>query len=385
MANRAIKGDYIGFTFNGVHSSELGLVRVSNGSRYEVDLLPPLQDKTVQVAGRDGAVYFNSQYNAKPIKVPVAFDNLTEEGFEKLKRLLANKKPAYLWFDETPYKQWLVKSATAQKFKWICFDESRNGKEYRIYKGEGTLEFTCFSPYAESRALTLDDEVEDVIVWEYADGRRTRLVTTATTNINGTEETDDDTKIIKTLRDYYNFEEWYKSSRLRDKEFYNENNEKVELYKYDNGQMNVYNAGDIPADVQITFLKDKTKTGITNQYIFMDNPNTETVDSGAFSLKNDLEISLWSSKAENTDGPLARMKIKAFQFFSDDKGFVIDSKIKIIKGIDENGKLTGRQYNKYKILGDFFKIPTTEDEEEYFIIKVDAELPFEIDYKHHYI
>jgi hypothetical protein len=149
--------------------------------------------------------------------------------------------------------------------------------------------------------------------------------------------------------------------------------------------MNVYNAGDIPADIQIIFLKDKTKTGNSNPYIFMDNPKTETVDSGKFSLKNDLEISLWSSKAENTDGPLARMKIKAFQFFSDDKGFVIDSKIKIIKGIDKNGKLTDRQYNKYKILGDFFKIPTTEDEEEYFIIKVDAKLPFEIDYKHHYI
>jgi hypothetical protein len=42
MADRAVKGDYIGFTFNGVHSSELGLVRVSNGSRYETDLLPPL-------------------------------------------------------------------------------------------------------------------------------------------------------------------------------------------------------------------------------------------------------------------------------------------------------------------------------------------------------
>lgn len=162
---RSIKGDYIGFTFGGIHSSELGLLRVSDGSRYNTDLLPPLQDKTVQVSGRDGAVYFNSTYKTKPIKVPVAFDNMNEESFQKLKRLLADKKPKYLWFDETPYKQWLVKSATAQSFKWICFDETNIDGEKRRYKGEGTLEFNCFTPYAESRVQFLDDPVDYVWVW----------------------------------------------------------------------------------------------------------------------------------------------------------------------------------------------------------------------------
>lgn len=165
MAERCVKGDYIGFTLGGVHSSELGLMRVSNGSRYEQDLLPPLQDKTAQVNGRDGAIYFGSQYNTKPIKVPVAFDNMTEESFNRLKRLLQDKKPKYLWFDETPYKQWLVKAANVQNFKWVCFDETKNGGEKRIYKGEGTLEFSCFTPYAESRVTFLDDPVDSVWVW----------------------------------------------------------------------------------------------------------------------------------------------------------------------------------------------------------------------------
>jgi hypothetical protein len=39
--------DYIGFTFNGVHSSDLGIMRVSDGSRYNDSLLPTIQDKTV--------------------------------------------------------------------------------------------------------------------------------------------------------------------------------------------------------------------------------------------------------------------------------------------------------------------------------------------------
>ena len=101
----------------------------------------------------------------KPIKVPVAFDNMTEESFNQLKRLLQDKKPKYLWFDETPYKQWLVKAANVQSFKWVCFDESHNGKEKRIYKGEGTLEFSCFSSYAESRVTFLDDLIDDVWFW----------------------------------------------------------------------------------------------------------------------------------------------------------------------------------------------------------------------------
>ena len=39
------RGDYLGFTFNGIHSSELGLVRVSSSNRYDDNLLPTIQDK----------------------------------------------------------------------------------------------------------------------------------------------------------------------------------------------------------------------------------------------------------------------------------------------------------------------------------------------------
>lgn len=163
---RSIKGDYIGFTFGDVHSSELGLVRVSDGSRYNTDLLPPLEDKVGQVAGRDGEVLFGTNYKAKEIKVPVAFDNMTEETFRRLTQLLADKKPKSLWFDESPYKEWIVKSANVQDFKWVCFDESHNGKEKRIYKGEGTLIFKCRSPYAQSRVTYLDDPVDYIYVKE---------------------------------------------------------------------------------------------------------------------------------------------------------------------------------------------------------------------------
>ena len=43
------KGDYMGFTYNNRHSSDLGIVRTSDGSRFNENLLPTMQDKTVQV------------------------------------------------------------------------------------------------------------------------------------------------------------------------------------------------------------------------------------------------------------------------------------------------------------------------------------------------
>jgi len=42
-----IKGDFISFSYNGVHSTELGIVHVSSSDRYADVLFPTIQDKTV--------------------------------------------------------------------------------------------------------------------------------------------------------------------------------------------------------------------------------------------------------------------------------------------------------------------------------------------------
>lgn len=355
MAERCVKGDYIGFTFGGVHSSELGLMRVSNGSRYEQDLLPPLQDKTAQVSGRDGVVYFNSQYNTKPIKVPVAFDNMTEESFQKLKELVMDKKPKYLWFDETPYKQWLVKAGGLQSFKWVCFDESKNidrlddedseGTKKRIYKGEGTLEFVCFTPYAESRILFLDEPVDYVWDWNRAETPK-RLVQYFKDNEIYLErkrkELGKELPVL-TLECNYNFDEWKESSNLRN-----------------NIEPDIYNAGDIPTNTFISF---------TSQ------------------LKEKTTISLYSSF--DLTNEVAKIVLKPFELKGDDVGFIIDSKLKTIKGfkMSEDGQskiITNNIYSKYHIGGDYFKIPVCADN-EYYIIKSTSENEFTVDYKHYYI
>lgn len=166
---RVLKGDYIGFTFNGVHSSTLGIIRVSNGSRYNEDLLPTYQDKVVDAPGTDETYYFGSYYKQKVINISIAFDNLTEAQIRKLKQLLSDKEIHELWFDETPYKAYNVKVNGNPTLNYICFDvEQGNGYSNRIYKGEGTINFIAYYPFAHSRFKYLNDynfNISNMLQW----------------------------------------------------------------------------------------------------------------------------------------------------------------------------------------------------------------------------
>ena len=151
-----VKGDFIGFSFNDVHSSELGIVRTSNGSRYDDNLLPTSQDKTATVPGGDGTYYWDTFHTQKPFNIPIAFDSLTEEEYRELRNHFNTKKMGKLIFDETPYKYYMVKPTGNLQLKTICFDEGSQ----RIYKGEGTIQFTAFYPYAKSVKKWLDEYEE---------------------------------------------------------------------------------------------------------------------------------------------------------------------------------------------------------------------------------
>ena len=146
------KGDFIGFTFNGVHSSELGILRVSDGSRYDNDLLPTIRDRVIPVPGGDGSYYFGSDYTQKTFNFNIAFDSMTERQMRKLQTLFGSRKLHRLIFDELPFKYYMVKVANPPKLRYICFDEGGQ----RIYKGEGSLSFEAFFPFARSVHKFLD-------------------------------------------------------------------------------------------------------------------------------------------------------------------------------------------------------------------------------------
>ena len=157
----ALSGDFIGFTFNGVHSSDMGIIRTSDGSRFTENLLPTFTDKTVQIPGGDGTYYFGSNYTQRQISISVATDELTETQFRQLKQWLGDKQIHPLVFDEAPYKTYMVKTSSAPTLKFICFDNiTKNNNEMvvnRVYKGEGSLQFIAYFPFARCTTKYLSE------------------------------------------------------------------------------------------------------------------------------------------------------------------------------------------------------------------------------------
>ena len=322
-----IKGDFLGFTFDGVHSSELGIFRVSDGNRYGENLLPTIQDKTTQIPGNDGTYYQGSFYTQRQINFSVAFDNLSETQLRRLKVIFGDKNVHSLIFDELPYKVYKVKSVGTPNLKYVCFDKPdnhtyRQGEENfkltkkeelygisahpttgRIYKGEGQLNFTAYTPYAKSRFEYIDQyTIKNIPEWGSMDNYGANDV-------------------------YFNLYDWVDSSRMIKSTARKKiNNKNYVLDTCTDSGVLVYNAGDVPTDFILRFYFSGKFTDFT-----------------LGDINNDF------------------LKITGFSLYQGDKGFQINTKLNLLEGINEDGEVTGTSYNKYLTHGDFSKIPVTED------------------------
>ena len=138
------QGDFLGFQLGEDHSYKLNITRVSTNDRYQDMLLPQFTDAVVQVPGGDGTYYWDTYYTQKPITIEFAFDDLRDEDLRKLRQMFSTKGVKPLILDEFPYKKYMVKSAQPPQLRYICFDH----KEFRIYKGEGTIQLVAYYPFA---------------------------------------------------------------------------------------------------------------------------------------------------------------------------------------------------------------------------------------------
>lgn len=215
-----LKGDFIGFTFNNVHSSSLNLIRVSNGNRYEENLLPEFTDLIVTPAGRDGGYYFGSSYKTRNFNLEIAFDNISELNYRDIVALFSDKKIHDLIFDERPYKIYRAKITNSPTFKTICFDTT----EGRRYRGEGSLSFICMSPFARNRFKYLNQyTLTSIPEWK--------------------RDNNDSIGI------YENLDEWSAASKL--KSIQGTYDTFTNLTQLDKG-FNLFNAGDIETDFYLT-------------------------------------------------------------------------------------------------------------------------------------
>ena len=333
-----IKGDFLGFTFDGINSSELGVFRVSDGSRYSENLLPTIQDKTTQVPGADGTYFHGSYYTQKPFNLSVAFDDMTEEQLRRLKRVFGDKKIHELIFDEMPFKIYKVKATGTPNLKYVCFDkEVREGllegeevdyyssKEdlYNIhscrtterrYKGEGQLNFIAYNPYAKSRfKYSTDYTFKNIPEWNFL-------------NVQSSDDVGD------------NSHEWIAASRMKKeghKEKTNSGTFTLDKYEYvedeEAGALLLYNAGDVDTPINI-IIKGFSGDKITVYGELMDK---------SFTI----------SKIELNDK---------------ETGFRINTRLHLIEGLIGD-KPSGFIYNKNITEGDFFKLPPMDKPTLYWI------------------
>ena len=144
---------FIGFEYNGIHSSDLKIYRVSSGNRYDENITAAMTDKVVDVPGGDGRYFFGTTFKNRTFKVDYAFDNLTKEEIRIIKQKFCGDGIHDLIFDEdrdsndNALKTWSAKVTGTATMKHLCFDE--DGRE--VYKGEGSITFTCYFPYAKGQ------------------------------------------------------------------------------------------------------------------------------------------------------------------------------------------------------------------------------------------
>lgn len=356
-----LRGDYIGFSFGGTHSSELGIVRVSDGSRYSQNLFPSFSDRTATVTGGHGTYYFGTDYSQRQISLSIAFDCVEETQIRQMQQLFApNGELKELWFDELPYKAVKAKISGTPQLKYIVFDEIRNEivdekltqVKHRVYKGEGTLQFTVFSPFAYGRIKYQRDMFEKQEDLESFEPGVTYYYLSTKTNEDGSTSP---ASFKKTTRaepkegvGYYilkpgfeNRGEWLPSAQLL-----------VTKTGHDIGGKNtvkVYNPGDLDAPFELFFSAANFKT------------------------LTQLDLSY-------SGGPHYTLRLKPptdEEVHTEDLYICVNTKTNLIEGykVDEttgDKVRSGHLYNRHIESGDFFKIPAGLTDKELTIAATGA-------------
>ena len=327
------KGDFTGFTFGTSHSSDLGIIRVSGGDRYEEEIIPDIKDRTVDLAGVNGEYYFGSDYGTKKIDLEIAFDSLTEEQFRNLRKVFGTKRIKSLIFDERPYKKYMAKLESPIELSYICFDERKKRASttpqpgirvirektiideetqeetvvptweheeiypyivedgtQRIYKGEGKITFICYFPFAKSVYKTLPEESVD---WAISSG-------------------------LLTTEEYENFD----------------------TYDSETGVINIYNGGDLNTGFKLYLPSDVVSNNVTLTY-----------------------------KRNEDDEDPAILVLEPMTLASGDVGVLIDTTNELIIGVTEfnnedfSYETSLNLYNRYVRSGYFFHfIPNSKED-----------------------
>lgn len=144
--------EFVAFSFGDFDSAGFGtgntnkIYRVGDSDKYTINLAPPMNDIVTDIPGGDGQYYFGTLHKPKVFTVNFVFDNLNDSGIAAMKTAFGGKELKQLRFAEEKNQVYIAKVTGQPNIKVVPFDVG----SVTIYKGEGTVEFTAYWPYAKS-------------------------------------------------------------------------------------------------------------------------------------------------------------------------------------------------------------------------------------------
>ena len=146
-----------GFTYNGVHCSELGCTYIPDASGNWF-VSPDIEIGKDEVPGRDGNYYYNTKRKARTFTLNCFLEDVDIHGRERIRRWLDEKGSGWLIFDDRDCVKYFVRPSKAAPGKlyrdttWCSPDE--------LYSGTFTITFEAKEPVGYLTRLT-DDNLLD--------------------------------------------------------------------------------------------------------------------------------------------------------------------------------------------------------------------------------
>ena len=159
------KGEiYLTFVFDGIDSTQIGVVSVSDGSTYDTPILPTFTDNSLEVDGYDGRYYFNTRITQKDFTYNCFIDNLSAFQFDQLKSWIRKKKIGKLIRPEEPYRYYWVKVSSVDNLGNIPLTHPDTGGV--SYTGNFSVTFTTIG---QSCGYGMFYYQDDLKYYEYRD------------------------------------------------------------------------------------------------------------------------------------------------------------------------------------------------------------------------
>ncbi len=159
------KGEiYLTFVFDGIDSTQIGVVSVSDGSTYDTPILPAFTDNSLEVDGYDGRYYFNTRITQKDFTYNCFIDNLSAFQFDQLKSWIRPKKIGKLIRPEEPYRYYWVKVSSVDNLGNIPLTHPDTGGV--SYTGNFSVTFTTIG---QSCGYGMFYYQDDLKYYEYRD------------------------------------------------------------------------------------------------------------------------------------------------------------------------------------------------------------------------